>query len=211
MVTGLDEWLKQATRHLAKDAAGKVRSEISEHFEAALEAALAEGATHEEAEHSALGALGDAKAANRQYRQVLLTSTEARMLRDGNWGTSGLLALVVKVVLLGVPLGMTGIASALFLQGNFALAQDLLMFGIAMLPSLSAPLLPVYTRSRSRVFRFVKWGAMIGAILVVFGPMTLQWSWLLISCLWPVAQAEWTRASIRRKLPIAAWPKHLYL
>ena len=36
-------------------------------------------------------------------------------------------------------------------------------------------------------------------------------SWLLISCLWLVARIEWTRVSIRRKLPVAEWPKQLYL
>jgi hypothetical protein len=41
--------------------------------------------------------------------------------------------------------------------------------------------------------------------------LAFQWSWLLIACLWPVAQVEWTRISIRRKLPVAKWPRQLYL
>ena len=54
---------------------------------------------------------------------------------------------------------------------------------------------------------------MTAALVLVLGPedLKLKWSWLLFSCLWPLAISEWTRASIRRKLPIAAWPKHLYL
>ena len=49
------------------------------------------------------------------------------------------------------------------------------------------------------------------ALALPFGPNTLKWSWLLISCLWPVFWVEWTRASIRRKLQVADWPKQLYL
>jgi len=99
----------------------------------------------------------------------------------------------------------------LFLTGQVAVARDVLIGGIGMSPLFAAPLLPIYTPSRGRVFRLVKWVAMTGAIVLVFGPEALKWSWLLFSCLWPVAWTEWTRASIRRKLPVAAWPKQLYL
>jgi len=49
-----------------------------------------------------------------------------------------------------------------------------------------------------------------GTLLLAFGPDALKWSWLT-SCLWPLAWIEWTRISIRRKLPVAQWPKQLYL
>ena len=39
-MTGLDSWLKQATRSLAKDAAAQVRIEIQEHYEAARDWAV---------------------------------------------------------------------------------------------------------------------------------------------------------------------------
>ena len=84
-MTGLDSWLKQATRHLSKDSAVQVRTEIEEHYESAREAAISGGATIDEAHRLALTALGNAKTANCQYRHVLLTSAEARMLRDGEW------------------------------------------------------------------------------------------------------------------------------
>ena len=48
-------------------------------------------------------------------------------------------------------------------------------------------------------------------LALIYGPETFQWSWFLISCLWPLAWTEWVRASIRRKLPVASWPRHLYL
>jgi len=46
---------------------------------------------------------------------------------------------------------------------------------------------------------------------MAFGPDALKFSWLLIASSWPVVWVEWTRNSIRRKLPVARWPKHLYL
>jgi hypothetical protein len=42
-------------------------------------------------------------------------------------------------------------------------------------------------------------------------PVDVQSSWLLFSSLWIIVWTERTRASIRRKLPVAAWPKQLYL
>src|SRR5579872_5382975 len=65
--TGLDAWLKRATRSLPHNAAASVRAEIAEDDESAREAALA--------------ALGDAEAANGQSRRVLLTG--ACMLTSG--------------------------------------------------------------------------------------------------------------------------------
>jgi hypothetical protein len=66
-MTDLQDWLRQATRHLAKDGVAQVRTEIGEHYELARDAAIADGATAEEADKIALNALGEAVAANRQY------------------------------------------------------------------------------------------------------------------------------------------------
>jgi hypothetical protein len=69
-----------------------------------------------------------------------------------------------------------------------------------------SPFLPVYTPSPSRVVRIVKWVFLVAALGMAF-----HWSWLFVACLWPLAWVEWTRASIRRKLPVAEWPRQLYL
>ena len=69
-MTRLDSWLNETTRHLARDSAAQVRSEIQEHYESAIDAAIAAGSTIDEADRLALDALGDAKTANCQYRQV---------------------------------------------------------------------------------------------------------------------------------------------
>ena len=79
---------------------------------------------------------------------------------------------------------------------------------------LAAPFLPIYTPYRARLFRGVKWFmllVMFGMLLFAFGPNGLKMSWLVTSCLWPIAWEEWTRISIRRKLPVAKWPKQLYI
>jgi len=211
-MTGLDSWLKQATRHLSKDSAVQVRTEIEEHYESAREAAISGGATIDEAHRLALTALGNAKTANCQYRHVLLTSAEARMLRDGEWEARVVCSRSwLKWLLVAAPVAAVLAAAVLFLTGAFALARVALVGGIGLSPLFAAPLLPVYTPSRSRVFRRVKWVAMIGMLAMAFGPDALKWSWLLISCLWPIAWIEWRRVSIRRKLPVAKWPKQLYL
>ncbi len=200
-MTGLDIWLREATRHLSQDSAAKVRSEITGHYESAWEAAMAEGATSDEAGRRALEALGDAKIANRQYRRVLLTSAEARMLREGDWEARAVCGgrWLSWMILIRV-----AAFAALLLLSRFVAARDVLLCAIGMGPLLAAPSLPIYTRFRSRVYRVVKWVALTGAVVLLFGPEVFKWSWLLFSCLWPLALTEWTRASIRRKLPMAA-------
>jgi len=46
----LDDWLREATRHLARESAATVRREIRDHYESAREAAFADGHSAEEAE-----------------------------------------------------------------------------------------------------------------------------------------------------------------
>lgn len=207
----LNDWLQQATRHLAKDSAAQVRAEIREHYESAREAAIAGGATSGDAERQALSALGDARTANCQYRRVLLTSAEARMLRESNWEARAVCSRPwLKRSILAVPLAIAAAAAALLITGHAPVARDVLIGGIAMSPLVAALLLRIDTPRRGLVFRCVKWVVMIGAVVLLFGPNALIWSWLLFSCLWPLVWIELTRASIRRKLPVKAWPRHLY-
>ena len=206
MTNELETWLRQATRHLSRDAAAQVRSEIQEHFEAGRESMLERDATRDEADHQALAALGDAKAANRQYRKVLLTSAEARLLREGNWEARAVCSrrwlIAVSALLVGV---------GFYLANSTAMARLLLVGGMGMGLLFVAAFLPVYTPARSRIYRGVKWLVLAGILLLAFWPMTLRWSGLLFSCVWPIAWVEWTRGSIRRKLPVEKWAKQLYL
>jgi hypothetical protein len=208
----LEPWLEQATRRLSKDSAAQVRSEIQEHYESAREAALSAGATPEEAERSAVAALGDARTANRQYRSVLLTAAEARLLRQGNCEAHALCSQAwLKWLLLAVPVGALAASVACLFAGAIGPARVLLASGFAVGIFFVAPFLPIYTPSRARVYRAIKWVVLVGGLGLAFWPEVLQWSWLLLSCLWTVGWIEWMRVSIRRKLPVGKWPKQLYL
>ncbi len=211
-MAGLESWLQQATRHLAKESAAQVRAEIQEHYESAREDCIAGGATADEADRLALNSLGDPRMANRQYRQVLLTSGEARVLRKGNAEAQILCASSwTKWLRLALPIVMLWGGLVLFFLGRLAMAQAALAMGILTGILFVAPFLPIYTQSRSLVFRYVKWALIMSAIALVFGRDALRMSWLLFACVWPVAWVEWTRISIRRKLPVSAWPRQLYL
>lgn len=208
----LDSWLKQATRCLSKDSAAQVRTEIREHFESARDAALSDGAVANEADRAAVTALGDAKVANRQYRKVMLTSAEARLLRQGNREARAFCSRSwTKWVLLAMSGAALFAANESFLAHAITKGATFLAGAIAIGLVFAAPLLPVYTPARGRVFRGVRWMAMLALLVLAFWPDALKWSWLLFSCLGPMAGIEWTRASIRRKLPVAEWPKQLYL
>jgi hypothetical protein len=110
-----------------------------------------------------------------------------------------------------VPVALVEAAAVSYFRGNVGLARDLLFAGIGMSPLFAAVLLPINTPLRGRVYRYGKWVVMTAAVAVIFGPEVLKWSWLLLTCFWPVAFTDWTRASIRRKLPVSEWPRHLYL
>jgi hypothetical protein len=212
MTTELEIWLKQATRHLSSNSAAQVRTEIQEHYESAREVSILGGATADEADRLAVAALGDTRAANRQYRKVLLTSSEARILRDCNWEARAVCSRAwLKWLLLGMPVAVILAAAVCFLAGEIDVSRVLVACGVGTGVMFVAPFLPIYTVSRGRVFRVVKCVAMTAALGFAFGPDALKYSWLLASSLWPLFWIEWTRISIRRKLPVAEWPKQLYL
>ena len=209
---GLETWLKQASRRLSEDSAVQVRTEIWEHYELARETAMGEGVSAQDADRMALQALGDAKMANCQYRNVLLTSAEARMLRQGNREARAVCShLWLKLLLLAMSGAALFTANEFFLRGDLALARALFAGSIMIGLIFAAPFLPVYTPARSRIFRSVKLVVMLCTLVFAFGPDALKWSWLLFSCVWVMARVEWMRVSIRRKLPVAEWPKQLYL
>jgi hypothetical protein len=211
-MTELQNWLKIATRHLSKDSAAQVRREIHEHYELTRDSAVGNGASECEASRLSLIALGEPWAANREYRKVLLTSAEARALREARWEGQAICSRPwLTRLLLGLPLIALIAAATSFVIGNSALAQDLLAGGIGMGILFFAPFLPIYTIARGRVFRVVKWIVMTTLLGFAFGPEWLKSSWLLASCAWPMLWIEWTRVSLRRKLPVEQWPKQLYL
>jgi hypothetical protein len=211
-MTSLERWLRQATRCLAQESAEQVQREIREHHDAEREAAKSRGANAEEADRLAMAALGDAKAANRQYRKVLLTAVEMRMLQSGNREARAICARPwLKWTLVAGPLTALVAALAFFIRGEIGLARTLVLGGTAMSLVFAGPFLPVYTTSRARVYRSAKWILLAATFCLAFGADALKYSWLLASCLWIPVWTEWTRFSIRRKLPVTEWPRQLYL
>ncbi|MCX6590193.1 MAG: hypothetical protein NTZ56_01585 [Acidobacteria bacterium] len=211
-MTELEFWLAQATRKLSREAGQQVRQEIGEHFASAREAALERGVAAGQADQAALAALGDAREANRRYREVLLTAAEARMLNDGNREARAYCTVAwVKALLLILPAAALAGAVVCFRAGREDVGRGLLAAAIGMSLFFLAPYLPIYTPSRGRAFRAVKWAILIGALGLTFGSHLMSQTWLFASCLWPIIWVEWTRTAIRRKLPVARWPKQLYL
>ena len=204
-MTQLDTWLKQATRQLSKESAAQVRREIGEHYEASRDAALMSGVNAAEADNVAVLALGDAGAANCQYRKVLLTKSEARLMRTSQWECR---AIGRRMWLLSIgSLAAFGGAVALFHVGDPSLGWALIAAAALKAILGATPYLPVFTPAGGRIFRAVKW--MLLAVMMTLA--LLSSPWLMFVCAWPVAWTEWQRARIRRKLPIAQWPKQLYL
>ncbi len=201
----LEQWLQRATRGLSKDSAAQVRREIQEHYQAAQDDAVAELA--------AVAALGDPGVANHEYKKVLLTKEEARLLRSSKcvaqaYGSRPWL----KYSLLAVPVFLPLLVSVVYWLGFGTAARIVLALGMLVSLVFVTPFLPVYTPSRSRIFRAVKWVAIFGMLWVAAGfPPLASFTSGILSSFWLIAWIEWQRASIRRKLPVKQWPKALYL
>jgi hypothetical protein len=158
MTPDLDRWLQMATRRLSQESTAQVRAEIREHYASARDAAIADGASPDEASRTALLALGDAKIANTQYRRVLLMASEARLLQQGNWEARVVCSISwLQWLLLAVCLIAFVAAGALFRTGSIAPGRITLALGLGTGFTILARRLPVYTRSRARVFRSVRW------------------------------------------------------
>src|SRR6185437_655042 len=143
---------------------------------------------------------------------TLLTSSEARVLRKTSHEAKCVMSnAFLKWTLRLAPVAIGTAALAVLRKGDTGLGQDLALGAAAMAVLLLGPMLPVYTRSRSLVYRSVKWIALAVLCLAAFGGTNRQGGLLAFVVLWPVLHAEWIRTSIRRKLPQARWPKQLYL
>lgn len=211
-MSSLDRWLKRATRCLSSESTAQVQSEITEHYESALAAAVDGGATRDEANLKVLSDLGDAGVANRRYRKVLLTTTEARMIRDVEWEYAlcrPWLAWLLRATPIAV---LCGSANA-FVLGHSFLAQWLLLIGTACIFFLAVPTVrAIYTPSRARRVRWIKWVTLtVVTGAVALGPSASAWFTALTICAGGIVWSEWVRYSIRRKLPVEKWPKALYL
>jgi hypothetical protein len=207
--TILEAWLRRATCGLSIGSSAQVRSEIEDHYEAAREEALGHGATPEEADHIAVASLGDARVAGRQYRQVLLTSSEAGMLSEARWETRLLCPLFRWMTM--IPVAMLTVAIWFFATGNADLGVLLTVGAVGPGLLVVSPLLPIHTPAQGRVFRGLRWAWLAAVLIVAAWPdLRRQW-WLIATCAISLSLVEWTLFSLRRKLPVAKWPRLLYL
>lgn len=201
-VNTLASWLDRATRGLSTESRAKVRAEIEEHYHAALEEP---GAT----EQSAMLALGDPKTANCQYRKALLTSAEARLLRESAW-ESTLFCNSPRSARFFLPLIMFAVAMYFLDAGQFRMAGVFAWGGAGITLLMVARWLPIYTPARGRIFRIVRWTWMLGTFFIAGFGTPLMWA-LFPTLVWVPFYYETTLSSIRRKLPVEQWPKSLYL
>jgi hypothetical protein len=211
MQTGatLETWLMRATCHLSATSAAQVRSEIQEHYESARDEALGSGATPEEADRSALASLGDARIAGRQYRKVLLTTAEDRLLRETTWEARAFCSWFRWLL----PVAAVALCAGIwfFIAGKTDLALPLVIGAAGMSLLFARPLMPINTPARARVFRSVRWAWLAAIVLFAVWPDPLKQSWVLLAIAWPIVWVEWTLYSVRRKLAVAQWPGPLYL
>lgn len=129
------------------------------------------------------------------------------MLHQGNREAKAFCSgALLKGLLLAVSVAVLGGAWAFFFTGAASMGWRLFLGGMVIGLLAFAPFLPIYTQMRGRVFRVAKWAFLLATLGIA-----LNRSWLSFVCLWPLGWVEWTRASIRRKLPVAEWPRQLYL
>jgi len=207
-MAAIEVWLARATKRLSIDSADQVRREIADHFESAREVSIQNGASPEAADRAALASLGDPKKANREYRRALVTAAEARILNQVNWEAQAVRRRTSRWVLRALPALALCAAWFAFSEGRPMTGRGMLAVAVVIVFVAAAPTFPIYTPSRARAYRRVKWlGFLVAIALIVIPPTRI----LLVTCLAYQVYREWMRTSLRRKLAVGDWPKQLYL
>jgi hypothetical protein len=211
----LEEWLRVATRGLCADAVTRVRAEIADPDQSALESAAAAGVDAEEAERRAVAELGDARTAGRQYRRVLLTTWQDLHFRGMLSPPTQFAGLSMKHVRAGKLLATILLLEAMAGVLGISLLQQSATYLMTVAAMAAAVWLQemifrtVRVRSiRAGVFvRLLRWGALAAAAL--FGVFSGQ-PIVCIGFLLGFASVEYTRFVLRRKVPVQQWPARLY-
>ena len=207
-----DSWLERAARGLPRESADRVRTENQERYEATRAEAISQGSDPVTAANIAVAALGDPDTANLSHCHALLTAREARVLRRGvqEWKFISSHSWLRLLLLSASAVACAGAVKLLLVGWNLP-GRLLLAFGMGGGIPLLISILPVYTLSRGPIFRGVKWVAQILALVLAFGPGGLAIYWLVALCICQLIWSEYIRRSIRRKLPVIQWPRHLYV
>src|SRR5262249_9744957 len=109
------------------------------------------------------------------------------------------------------PIAFLAGAAVAYLSEHDLVWRVLLFQGVLMAVLAGIPMFNIYTPLRAQIFRWVKWIALAAATWTCFGTSIWSWTGALLIASWGVISVEMTRASIRRKLRVEDWPKHLYL
>ena len=201
MSNRLEAWLAIANRGLSAESAAAVRTEIGAHYEDAYEEATARGSHAAEAERTAVAALGSPWSANREYRRVLLTAREAKLLRQlrhssesheaelqiARWLASVTLAFCILAALLPAGIVIAGLILLLVVQTFIA----------------------INTKRRGRLCRTAQWIWLIIAAYATYTGGAVWYFWIALCGLVTCAYGEYQLFSIRRKIPVEQWPKRL--
>ena len=196
----LEQWLEVATHDLCESATERVRAEISEHYQSAVEAAGA-AADPLDVERQAVAALGDARTANRDYRRVLLTESEAKLLRDiTSFGPHH----VIGILLLA--------ATAVYAISVRTSEFNYLFGAVALLwATYSLPIRSNRTRWIVGISGWVGHAAFYTTWFMRLDPMGSFMLILMLLMPLGIAHTEYRLFVIRRKLPIAQWPRRLWV
>lgn len=153
--SALDAWLENATQGLSNEARERIRVEISDHYESALEAATARGDSAHAARLSAIRSLGDPAEARRSFRRTNLTRFQEALVRDHR-GRPSRGVLMLHLTLLALGLGaVAGFPESATQETVGAVSVGLMVAAIAVIHVLAPR---AYGRGR------VKTAVMAGAV-----------------------------------------------
>ena len=190
----IEQWITIATRKLAPESAEQVRREIGEHFQCALAAG-----------NSDIASLGDPRKANRQYRKVLLTAPEAKLIK----GVFPDFASWWKYAILGVS-NVLICAGAWAISGHSDLVWRAWPIGVLLLLQYAGPLLCPKTPQDLRIWRIARGaGFIVGMVFLI-----TTWNWMSYSIMaqfFFVSACQIRATVIRRKLSSDRWPVFAYI
>jgi len=198
----LEQWLEVATHGLCDAAAARVRAEIGEHYLSAIESASREGVDPLDAERRALSALGEAKSANRQYRRVLVTESEARTLSrlTSRWPPVGAILVLGTTAIYAVSVRTSELN---YLFGCFAIQTVLRA-------------IPISSIRAGWIVRILRWGndtvfyTIWFVTAMAFMKSPVQAAGIIVMALGAVHR-EYKFFVLRRKVPVEQWPRLLWI
>ena len=198
----LEQWLDVATRGLCDSAASRVRAEIGEHYLSAIESASRDGVDPLDAERHALNALGEAKIANRQYRRVLLTESEARTLSwlTSRWPPVGAILVLVTTAIYAVSVR----------------TSELNYLFVCFVIQTVLRAIPISSIRAGWVVRILRWGNdtvfytmwFVTAMALMKSPVPA--AGIIVMALGAVHR-EYKFFVLRRKVPVEQWPRQLWI